>query len=172
MTSLSSPDLTSIQEARTLALRAKRAAPALAECSQAEIDRVVDAMAAATRLRAEEFARHAVEETGYGVVADKVQKNLFSSEKVFAFIQPMKTVGVVARHEDRRVVEIAEPFGVVAAVCQNFVVGADVRLDTLPFRPDIAEANACCCKAERPRSGPRRNRRSGRIERRQFRRHR
>src|SRR5205807_1691396 len=32
------------------------------------------------------------------------------------FIRPMKTVGVIARYEDRRVVEIAEPFGVVAAV--------------------------------------------------------
>ena len=42
---------------------------------------IVDAMAAATRPRAEEFARLAVEETGYGVVADKIQKNLFSSER-------------------------------------------------------------------------------------------
>jgi len=62
------------------------------------------------------FARLAVEETGFGVVEDKIQKNLFSSEKVYNFIRPMKTVGVVARHEDRRVIEIAEPFGVVAAI--------------------------------------------------------
>jgi len=73
-------------------------------------------MAAAATPQAERFARLAVEETGYGVVADKVQKNLFSSQKVYNFIRPMKTVGVVARHEDRRVIEIAEPFGVVAAV--------------------------------------------------------
>jgi acetaldehyde dehydrogenase (acetylating) len=73
-------------------------------------------MADAATLQAEAFARLAVEETGYGIVADKVQKNLFSSQKVYQFIQPMKTVGVVARHEARRVVEIAEPFGVVAAV--------------------------------------------------------
>ena len=68
------------------------------------------------RAQAEAFARLAVEETGYGVVADKIQKNLFASQKVYKFIRPMKTVGVIARHEDRRVVEIAEPFGVVAAV--------------------------------------------------------
>jgi acetaldehyde dehydrogenase (acetylating) len=73
-------------------------------------------MAAAATTQAEAFARLAVEETGYGVVEDKVQKNLFSSEKVYQFIRPMKTVGVIARYEDRRVVEIAEPFGVVAAV--------------------------------------------------------
>jgi len=70
-------DLASIQEARQLAQRAKAAAPALAEFSQEQIDRIIDAMAAATRPRAEEFARLAVEETTYGVVADKVQKNLF-----------------------------------------------------------------------------------------------
>ncbi len=109
-------DLASIQEARRLAQRAKRAAPLLAELTQEQIDRAIDAMAAATRTRAEEFARLAVEETGFGVVADKIQKNLFASERVYEFIRPMKTVGVVARHDDRKVVEIAEPFGVVAAV--------------------------------------------------------
>src|SRR4030095_1333154 len=77
---------------------------------------IIDAMAAAATPQAEAFARLAVEETGYGVVADKIQKNLFASEKVYRFIRPMKTVGVVARHDDTRVIEIAEPFGVVAAV--------------------------------------------------------
>src|SRR5262245_18899658 len=109
-------DLASIAEARALARRAKQAWLELAEFSQERIDAIVDAMAAAATPHAEAFARIAVEETGYGVVADKVQKNLFSSEKVYRFIRPMKTVAVIARHEDRRVVEIAEPFGVVAAV--------------------------------------------------------
>ena len=109
-------DLTSIAEARALAKRAKQAWLELAEFSQETIDAIVDAMAAAATAQAEAFARLAVEETGYGVVDDKVQKNLFSSEKVYQFIRSMKTVGVIARHEDRRVVEIAEPFGVVAAV--------------------------------------------------------
>ena len=88
----------------------------LAEYTHAQIDAIVDAMAAAATPQAEAFARLAVDETGYGDVADKIQKNLFSSEKVYRFIRPMRTVGVVARHEERRVVEIAEPFGVVAAV--------------------------------------------------------
>jgi acetaldehyde dehydrogenase (acetylating) len=109
-------DLTSIAEARALARRAAQAWSELAEFSQTKIDAIVAAMAEAATTQAEAFARLAVEETGYGVVADKVQKNLFSSQKVFAFIQPMKTVGVVARDEKRRIVEIAEPFGVVAAV--------------------------------------------------------
>src|SRR6266700_387052 len=109
-------DLASIDEARALARRAKQAWLELAEFSQERIDAIVDAMAAAATRQAEAFARLAVEETGYGVVADKIQKNLFASQKVYQFIRPMKTVGVIARHEDRRVVEIAEPFGVVAAV--------------------------------------------------------
>jgi acetaldehyde dehydrogenase (acetylating) len=109
-------DLASIHEARTLARRAKQAAPALAELSQAQIDAIVDAMAAAVTPEAEALARLACEETGFGVVADKIQKNLFSSEKIYKFIRPMKTVGVVQRLEDRKVIEIAEPFGVVAAI--------------------------------------------------------
>src|SRR5207342_2590002 len=109
-------DLASIAEARALARRAKQAWTELAEFSQERIDAIVDAMAAAATSQAEAFARLAVEETGYGVVEDKVQKNLFASQKVYDFIRPMKTVGVVARYEDRRVIEIAEPFGVVAAV--------------------------------------------------------
>src|ERR671938_1219848 len=94
-------DLASIAEARALARRAKEAWLELAEFSQEKIDAIVEAMAAAATPQAEAFARLAVEETGYGVVADKIQKNLFSSEKVYQFIRPMKTVGVVARHEDK-----------------------------------------------------------------------
>jgi acetaldehyde dehydrogenase (acetylating) len=109
-------DLASIQDARRLAQRAKSAAAPLAELPQAQIDAIVDAMAAAVRPRVEELARLAVEETGFGVVADKVQKNLFACERVHEFIRPMKTVGVIRRDETRRVVEIAEPFGVVAAI--------------------------------------------------------
>jgi acetaldehyde dehydrogenase (acetylating) len=109
-------DLASIAEARSLARRAKAAAPVLAEYSQEQIDAIVDAMAAAVTPHAEALARLAHEETGYGVVADKVQKNLFASEKVYKFIRPMKTVGVIRRLEDRKVIEIAEPFGVVCAI--------------------------------------------------------
>ena len=112
----SNSDLQSIAEARDLARRAKQAWAELAEFSQEKIDGIVDAMASAVTPHAEALARLAVEETGYGVVEDKIQKNLFSSQKVYNFIKPMKTVGVVARYDDRRVVEIAEPFGVVAAV--------------------------------------------------------
>jgi acetaldehyde dehydrogenase (acetylating) len=109
-------DLASIAEARAFARRARQAWLQLAEFSQERIDAIVDAMAAAATPQAEAFARLAVEETGYGVVEDKIQKNLFASQRVHAFIRSMKTVGVIARYPERGVIEIAEPFGVVAAV--------------------------------------------------------
>jgi len=109
-------DLTSVAEARALARAARQAQPTLAEFTQDQIDRIVAMMAEAATAQAEPLAQLAVEETSYGVVADKVQKNLFSSRQVYEFIKPMKTVGVVNRIEDRKIVEIAEPFGVVAAI--------------------------------------------------------
>jgi acetaldehyde dehydrogenase (acetylating) len=113
---VSTPASPSVEEARRLAPRAKAAAVRLAEFSQAQIDSIVDAMAAAAAARVEPFAKLAVEETGFGVVADKVQKNRFAAERVYEFIRPMRTVGVIARYDDRKVIEIAEPFGVVAAI--------------------------------------------------------
>ena len=101
-------DLASISEARALARAARQAQSALAEFSQDQIDAIVTAMAEAVTSQAEALALLAVEETGYGVVADKVQKNLFSSCQVYEFIRPMKTVGVINRIEDRKIIEIAE----------------------------------------------------------------
>ena len=109
-------DLASVAEARALARSARSAQAHLAELSQEQIDAIVTAMAEAVTPHAEALAKLAVEETGYGVVADKVQKNLFGSRQVFEFIRPIRTVGVINRIEDKKIVEIAEPFGVVAAV--------------------------------------------------------
>ena len=112
----SDKDLASIAEARALARAARQAQSQLAELSQEQIDAIVTAMAQAVTPQAETLARLAVEETGYGVVADKIQKNLFGSCQVYEFIRPMRTVGVVNRIEEKKIIEIAEPFGVVAAV--------------------------------------------------------
>src|SRR5215212_3054223 len=109
-------DLESIAQARATAAAARKAQSLLAELSQEQIDAIVTAMAEAVTPHAEALARLAVEETGYGVVADKVQKNLFGSRQVYEFIRPMRTVGVVNRIDDKKIIEIAEPFGVLAAV--------------------------------------------------------
>ena len=115
-TAPSDKDLKSIAEARALARAARQAQTALAELSQEQIDAIVTAAAHAVTPHAAALAALAVEETGYGVVEDKTQKNLFASRQVYDFIRPMKTVGVVNRIEDKRIVEIAEPFGVEAAI--------------------------------------------------------
>ncbi|WP_396623401.1 aldehyde dehydrogenase family protein [Luteitalea sp.] len=112
----SDKDLASIAEARTLARTARVAQAQLAELSQAQIDAIVDAMAAAVRPEVEALARMAREETGFGVYEDKVTKNRFAAEQIHEFIRPMKTVGVLRRDETRKIIEIAEPFGVVAGI--------------------------------------------------------
>jgi acetaldehyde dehydrogenase (acetylating) len=109
-------DLLSVQEARTLAARAKAAQQVLAGFSQEQVDRIVAAAAEAARGEAERLARLAHEETGFGNVADKVRKNLFAAVDVHEFIKPLRTVGILREDPVRRVVEIAEPMGVVAAV--------------------------------------------------------
>jgi acetaldehyde dehydrogenase (acetylating) len=109
-------DLASMAEARTLARQARTAQLQLAELSQDRIDAIVDGMAAAIRPHVEALAREACEETGFGVVADKIQKNRFACDQVHAFIRPMTTVGVLRRDDTRKIIEIAEPFGVVAGI--------------------------------------------------------
>src|SRR5438552_9605547 len=112
----SNKDLESIAQARATAAAARQAQSLIAELSQDQIDAIVSAMAEAVTPHAEALARLAVEETGYGRVESKVQKNLFASRQVYEFIRPMKTVGVVNRIESKKIIEIAEPFGVVAAI--------------------------------------------------------
>src|SRR5207245_4916896 len=109
-------DLLSIQQARALAAAAREAQKAVKEFSQEQVDRVVEAMASAAKAEAERLGRLAHEETGFGNTKDKTLKNLFSAVDVYEYIKPLRTVGILRDDPVRRVVEIAEPMGVVAAV--------------------------------------------------------
>ncbi|MBI4461947.1 MAG: aldehyde dehydrogenase family protein [Acidobacteria bacterium] len=109
-------DLQSLQEVRDLIDRAAQAQQKFATFSQAQVDAVLDAIAAAATAAAEELARVAVEETGFGNVKDKVTKNLFSSQDVYRAIRSMKTVGILREDRENRVLEVAEPVGLVAAI--------------------------------------------------------
>lgn len=109
-------DLASVQEARRLVEKAAEAQKVLAGFSQQQIDAVVAAMAEAARRNAEPLAQLAVEETTYGVVADKIEKNLFSARDVYNAIKDLKTVGIIREDPENGVVEIAVPAGVVAAI--------------------------------------------------------
>ncbi len=109
-------DLASVQEARRLVEKAAEAQKVLAGFSQPQVDAVVAAMAEAARENAERLAQLAVEETTYGVVADKIEKNLFSARDVFNALKDLKTVGIIREDAENGVVEIAVPAGVVAAI--------------------------------------------------------
>lgn len=109
-------DLQSIQEVRTLIAKAKDAQEQYARLSQQEVDEICRVTAQAGRSAAERLAEMAVKETGFGVVKDKVTKNIVATELVYDYIKSMKTVGVVKRDNDKRVYEIAEPMGIVAGI--------------------------------------------------------
>ena len=109
-------DSRSVAESGELVERAYNAFLQYQRFTQEQVDAVIDAMAAAATSAAEKVAKLAVEETGYGVVADKIQKNLFSSERVYQAVRAMKTVGIVREDREQGVIEVAAPVGVVAAV--------------------------------------------------------
>lgn len=110
------PDLISIQEARDLATAARDAQQRFLHASQAEVDRICAAMAAAAFGAAERLGRLAAEETGYGVPEHKTLKNVLSSKLLWDAIKDIPTVGVVYHDPRRRLYDIAWPMGVVAAL--------------------------------------------------------
>ena len=114
--SLRDRDLISIQEARQAIERASEAQKKFAAFSQEQVDAVVEACAEAATAAGEQLARLAVEETGYGNVADKIIKNRLASVDVPRAIRGMKTAGILREDREKGIIEIAEPVGVVAAV--------------------------------------------------------
>ncbi|NLZ47890.1 MAG: bifunctional acetaldehyde-CoA/alcohol dehydrogenase [Clostridiales bacterium] len=84
--------------------------------SQEQVDEIFrQAAMAATNARIR-LAKMATEETGMGIVEDKVIKNHFASEYIYNKYKDEKTCGVIERDESFGIVKIAEPIGVVAAV--------------------------------------------------------
>lgn len=107
-------DLVSVQQARDLVEAAHKAQLEVARYDQAKIDRICEAMSKAALREAARLGAMAVEETGYGVPADKQEKNRFAAEDVWNYFRGLRTVGVVSESKD--VVEIASPRGVVAGI--------------------------------------------------------
>lgn len=107
-------DLVSVQQARDLVEAAHSAQADVAQFDQGKIDRICEAMANAALRDAARLGAMAVEETGYGIPADKQEKNRFAAEDVWNYFRGLRTKGVVSESKD--VVEIASPRGVVAGV--------------------------------------------------------
>ncbi len=116
LTALKDLDLLSVQEARNLLEQAAGAGEKLSRFTQEQVDKVVDAMAAAARSEAANLARLAVEETGRGKISDKTIKNLFAAVDIHRYIRGLKTCGVIAKNKEKKVLDIAVPVGIVAAI--------------------------------------------------------
>jgi len=116
MVQLADKDLISIQETRLLLKNAKKAQVELAQMSQCQIDTICKAIKDAAMANLERLAKMANEETGFGVVEDKVIKNYFASQVVYESIKEMKTVGIVSSDEAKKIFEVAVPMGVVAGL--------------------------------------------------------
>jgi acetaldehyde dehydrogenase (acetylating) len=110
----SDKDLVSVQQARELVESAHRAQAEVVLFDQTKIDRICEAMAKAALRESARLGALAVEETGYGVAADKQEKNRFAAEDVWNYFRGLRTKGVVSESKD--VVEIASPRGVVAGI--------------------------------------------------------
>ena len=109
-------DLQSIQEVRDIVAGAKIAQKELASFSQEQINAIICEIAKDCAAHAEELAKKAVEETGFGVVEDKILKNLLGSTITYDSCKDMKTVGVISEDENRGIMEIGVPMGIVAAL--------------------------------------------------------
>lgn len=109
-------DLQARQEARRLAKLAEKAQVQLADMSQEQLDKIVEAIAQAFCKAAPELASMAVRETGFGNLEDKTTKNEFASRTVLAAIRDMKTVGVLKEDPREKLWEVGVPVGVIAAI--------------------------------------------------------
>ncbi|MDQ7095088.1 acetaldehyde dehydrogenase (acetylating) [Desulfosporosinus sp. PR] len=109
-------DLQSVQETRNLARQAKQAQAELAQFSNEQIDKILRSMVRAAEENALSLAQLAVEETGFGKVEDKTFKNRFASLELYEFIKSMPTIGVVREDKVNKVVEIAEPVGLLMGI--------------------------------------------------------
>jgi acetaldehyde dehydrogenase/alcohol dehydrogenase len=96
--------------------KVRKAQRAFGEYTQAQVDAIFKAAALAANKARLSLAKLAVEETGMGVVEDKVIKNNYASEYIYNAYKDTITCGEVEHDDAAGIVKIAEPIGVVAAV--------------------------------------------------------
>jgi len=109
-------DLAGLADVRTRARAARRAFDQLAGADQETLDRYLRAMALAGTKAAEELARLAVDETGYGVYEHKIHKNRYNTGFVARWMLERRAVGVLWVDEDARVTAVGSPMGVIAGI--------------------------------------------------------
>lgn len=84
--------------------------------TQEQVDKIFTAAALAANKARIPLAKLAVEETGMGIVEDKVIKNHYASEYIYNAYRDTKTCGVIEKDKAYGIKKVAEPIGVVAAV--------------------------------------------------------
>lgn len=84
--------------------------------TQEQVDEIFRQAAMAANNARIELAKLAVEESGMGIVEDKIIKNHFASEFIYNKFKDMKTCGIIERDSSFGLTKVAEPLGVVAAV--------------------------------------------------------
>ena len=96
--------------------RVRKAQKEFATYTQSQVDKIFLAAASAANKARIPLAKMAVEETGMGIVEDKVIKNNYASEYIYNAYKNTKTCGVIEEDKAFGTKKIAEPIGVVAAV--------------------------------------------------------
>ncbi len=97
-------------------VRVRAAQQVFATYTQEAVDKIFLAAASAANKARVSLAKMAVEETGMGVVEDKVIKNNYASEYIYNAYKETKTCGVIEEDQTYGIKKIAEPIGVIAAV--------------------------------------------------------
>ena len=106
----------SVEKLEQAIQRIREAQKVFATYTQAEVDKIFLAAASAANKARIPLAKMAVEETGMGIVEDKVIKNNYASEYIYNAYKDTKTCGIVEEDSAFGIKKIAEPIGVVAAV--------------------------------------------------------
>ena len=96
--------------------KVRKAQEEFAKFSQEKVDEIFRAAAMAANAARIPLAKMAVEETGMGVVEDKVIKNHYAAEYIYNAYKDTKTCGVLEEDKSYGIKKIAEPIGVIAAV--------------------------------------------------------
>ena len=96
--------------------RVREAQKKFADYTQEQVDAIFFAAAMAANKQRIPLAKMAVEETGMGVVEDKVIKNHYASEYIYNAYRHTKTCGVIEEDKAFGIKKIAEPVGVIGAV--------------------------------------------------------
>src|SRR5215472_19082525 len=110
------PVLTQDSQIQTLLSRARAAQAVYELFSQEQVDAIVKGIGKYVYDNAETLARMAVDETGIGVYEDKVLKNKGKARVIWNNLKDKRSRGIIGEDEDKNLVFVAKPMGVVGAV--------------------------------------------------------